>query len=73
LLVGENWLKALVSVGVMDVQTSIQEILFHLLNIFALTDPHFDFSIASANILDGIIVNSSFNDMFGLSDLSNMR
>ena len=73
LFVGEHRLDVLVGNGIMEAKTSSQEVSLHLVDVFALANPHLEFGESSADILDGIIFDDGLNHVLGLGNLSYMR
>lgn len=63
LLVSENWLLAGVILALFNLETSLVELILNRVKVFSVTESHSNLSIARADILDGILLYYSINNV----------
>ena len=73
LLVCKNGLLAWVDLAVLDIQASLDELLSHLLNVFTFSKAHSNFTLSSADVPDGVMLDSGIDDVLGTCNLSDVR
>ena len=70
LLVGENWLFAWIILALFNMETSLVELILNRVKVFSVTKSHSYLSISSADILDGILLYNSINNVLSTCNSS---
>lgn len=73
LLVSKNGLLAWVDLALLHIQASLNELLAHLLNVFTFSKTHSNFALSSADVSDGVMLDSGIHDVLGTCNLSDVR